>query len=487
MPKTKTNSDNKSTSIEPITKNKEAEINDSSKEMPFHSRDHAEFHNAYTLASVTKGLQFLKVVYGEKLKLSEADIDQKMIDQLKIIGKDIYFFISSLTVGTTPEIYIKRKYEFIRSLSNYKSIGSNNKEMFYLAWNGLITNDSFKRLIRQKFGLEQFWNDLCPQNIPSRGTELTRYRTKFVLAMDMASNEDKTRRVEGRQLDDGSGLIMKERIIWLPNSKAMPLYPNAYVPLNQTQVILVRHGKSIHESGGSNPEFVGSGYWDSWRNNRRVSYSVGNSLKEEGIETAKSLGLDFKVAVDTLQNEGFRFWAYSKENPINVFGSESENTEQTSRYFLSGADYTNINFKAIYGLNSQKYGALTHRFKNDVFSEIVKIYGDEWAGSESDKMSTAKKMLKNRFYHYPEGETLIEADWRIGYSFIQLVKANQGKRIMLCDHSGAIRVFEAIIRTLDFADYSSLKEGQDSIMALTYQLGMNIRYDYLQKKEFKLR
>ena len=104
----------------------------------------------------------------------------------------------------------------------------------------------------------------------------------------MANNEDGTSRVDGRQLDDGSGLIMKERIIWLPNSKAMPLYPNAYVPLNQTQVILIRHGKSIHDSGGSNPEFVGSGFWDSWHNNRRVSYSVGNSLKEEELKLLKT-------------------------------------------------------------------------------------------------------------------------------------------------------------------------------------------------------
>lgn len=487
MSKTKENKETKIATTADPPKSKAKVVNISDTEVLFHSRDHAEFHNAYTIDSVRKGIELLKVVYGDKLQLAEEEINQEMIDQLKTIGKDIYFFISSLTIGTTPEIYIKRKYEFIRSLSHHKNIGKNNKEMFYLAWNGLITNDSFKRLIQQKFGLGQFWDDLCPQNIPFRGTELTRYRTKFVLAMDMASNEDGSSRVEGRQLDDGSGLIMKERIIWLPNSKALPLYPNAYVPLNQTQVILVRHGKSVHESGGSNPEFVGSGYWDSWHNNRRVSYSVGNSLKEEGIKTAKSLGLDFKVAVDTLQNEGYRFWAYSKENPINVFGSESENTEQTSRYFLSGADYTNINFKAIYGLNSQKYGALTHRFKNDVFAEIVKIYGEEWSGSQADKLGKAKKMLKNRFFHYPEGETLIEADWRIGYSFIQLLKANQGKRILLCDHSGAIRVFEAIIRTLDFADYSSLKEGQDSIMALVYQPGMNVRYDYLQKKEFKLR
>jgi len=154
---------------------------------------------------------------------------------------------------------------------------------------------------------------------------------------------------------------------------------------------------------------------------------------------------------------------------------------------LSAANYTNVHFQAIYGLNSQKYGALTHKFKNDIFKEVVAIYGEAWTGSEESKKAKSKKMFKNRFYHFPEGETLIEADWRIAHSFVQLLKDNQGKLILLCDHSGAIRVFEAIIRTLDFADYSSLKEGQDSIMALIYQPGLNVRYDYLQRNDFKLR
>ena len=96
-------------------------------------------------------------------------------------------------------------------------------------------------------------------------------------------------------------------------------------------------------------------------------------------------------------------------------------------------------------------------------------------------------MFKNRFYHYPEGETLIEADWRIAYSFVDLLNQNLGKRILLADHSGAIRVFEAVIRTLDFAEYSTIKEAQDSIMALCYQPGRNLRYDYLQRKDFLLR
>jgi broad specificity phosphatase PhoE len=96
-------------------------------------------------------------------------------------------------------------------------------------------------------------------------------------------------------------------------------------------------------------------------------------------------------------------------------------------------------------------------------------------------------MLKNRFFHYPEGESLIEADWRIASSFVELVKSNLGKRVLLADHSGALRVFEAVIRTLDFADYATIKEGQDSIMALVYEPGKNMRYDYLQKKDFYLR
>mgnify|MGYP003454159827 CR=1 FL=1 len=51
----------------------------------------------------------------------------------------------------------------------------------------------------------------------------------------------------------------------------------------------------------------------------------------------------------------------------------------------------------------------------------------------------------------------------------------------------ALRVFEAVIRTLDFADYSTIKEGQDSIIAMAYQPGYNTRYDYLQKKGLPLR
>jgi broad specificity phosphatase PhoE len=70
---------------------------------------------------------------------------------------------------------------------------------------------------------------------------------------------------------------------------------------------------------------------------------------------------------------------------------------------------------------------------------------------------------------------------------MDLMKNNLGKRVVLCDHSGALRVFEAVIRTLDFAEYASIKEGQDSIIAMIYQPGTNVRYDYLQKKGFSLR
>jgi broad specificity phosphatase PhoE len=129
----------------------------------------------------------------------------------------------------------------------------------------------------------------------------------------------------------------------------------------------------------------------------------------------------------------------------------------------------------------------THKFKNDVYKTMLEIYGPKMKGSDDEKKKAAKELFKNRFYHFPEGETLIEADWRIAHSFVELFKRNLGKRVVLCDHSGALRVLEAIIRTLDFAEYSSIKEGQESIMAMVYQPGYNVRYDYLQKKGFMLR
>lgn len=444
-------------------------------------REHAEFHNCHTEQSVKDDIAFLKFIYKEKLQLSENDVNINLINQLKVISKDIYFFLKTLEYDLTPQNYIKSKYEYIRH-----KIPNGNPHLFYLAWNGLIKNDSFRRLLLQTFSLNRFNDILCPQNIPVVGSHMTRYRTKMVLANDMATTEEGKQRTIGRLLDDGSGLNMKEGIVWLPNEKAIPLFPQGYVPLNQAQVILIRHGKSTHESGGENPEFVGSGLWDTWEKNRRISGAKSNFLKEEGIATARELGKDFKVAVDILDGSGFPLWSWSKDLPIPVYGSESENTEQTARYFLQEAGYSNLSFNAMFGLNSQKYGALTFMHKKEVTEEAIKIFSH---GNEPTPEIKARvsKMFKNRFYHYPEGETLLEADWRIAYSFIDLLNRSLGKRIMLVDHSGAIRVFEAIIRTLDFAEYSTIKESQDSIIALCYQPGRNLRYDYLQKKEFPLR
>lgn len=442
-------------------------------------REHAEFHNCHTEKSVKEDIAFLRVVYGDKMKLTENDVNIDFVNKLKVISKDIYFFLKNFEIDFNPQSYIKSKYEFIKH-----QIPNRDPHLFYLAWNGLVYNDSFRRLLLHIFSISKFSDMLCPQNIPPIGSSMTRYRTKLVLADDMATNHDGSRRTIGRTLDDGSGLIMQEKIVWLPNGKAIPIFPQAYVPLNQTQVIMIRHGKSIHESGGDNPEFVGSGKWDSWDSNRRISGIISNSLKAEGIATAIELGKDFKVAVDILDVGGCPLWSWS--HPIQVYGSESENTEQTARYFLQEAGYTNMTFNALYGINSQKYGAMTFRNKKEITNAAIKIYsaGNEPTPEVQNKVS---KMFKNRFYHYPEGETLIEADWRIAFTFVDLLNKNLGKRILLADHSGAIRVFEAIIRTLDFAEYSTIKESQDSIMALCFQLGHNLRYDYLQKKEFPLR
>lgn len=75
--------------------------------------------------------------------------------------------------------YIKSKYEFIQM-----RIPNANPHLFYLAWNGLIKNDSFRRLLLQTFSLTKFNDVLCPQNIPVVGSSMTRYRTKLVIADD---------------------------------------------------------------------------------------------------------------------------------------------------------------------------------------------------------------------------------------------------------------------------------------------------------------
>jgi len=447
------------------------------------SREHAEFHNSYREENIKNDIKFLQGVYNEKISISPEDVNFDFINKLKILGKNIYFFILALENDVTPHDYIKYKFEFLQN-----TVPNADPHLFYLAWNGLIKNDSFKRLLHQKFSLAHISDILVPKNIPAFGARHTRYRTKLVLAIeDMQINPGGKMRTAGRVLDDGSGLLLKEGIVWLENGKGIPIYPDAYVPLNQSQMITIRHGKSIHESGGDNPEFVGSGVWDTWNNNKRLSGSIGNILKDQGVETARELGRDFKVMADLLSKEGYPLWKTSSKNPVQVFGSESENTEETAACFLQEAGFSDITFTPLYGLNSQKYGALTHKLKNDVYKKMLEVYGPSMEGTDDEKKKTAKELFKNRFYHFPEGETLIEADWRIAHSFADLMRSNLGKRVVLCDHSGALRVFEAVIRTLDFAEYSSIKEGQDSIMAMVYQPGTNVRYDYIQKKGFPLR
>lgn len=445
------------------------------------TREHAEFHNSYRIDKIKDSIRFLQSIYNDRISISPDDVTEEFLNNLKILGKKLYFFILALENDVSPEDYIKYKFEFIQN-----NVPGGDPHLFYLAWNGLLDNDSFKRLLHQKFSIARFNDILVAKNIPAFGARHTRYRTKLVLAIeDMQINPGGEMRTSGRILDDGSGLLHREGIVWLNNSKGVPIYPDAYVPLNQAQMITIRHGKSIHESGGDNPEFVGSGVWDHWKDNKRISGSMGNMLKPAGIDTARELGKDFKVLVDLLKEKGYPLWKGGV--PVEVFGSESENTEETARCFLEEAGITSIHFTPFYGLNSQKYGSLTHKLKNDIYKKMLEVYGPGMKGTDDEKKKAAKELFKNRFYHFPEGETLIEADWRIAHSFVELFRNNLGKRVVLCDHSGALRVLEAIIRTLDFAEYSSIKEGQDSIMAMVYQPGHNVRYDYLQKKGFMLR
>ncbi|MFO7895778.1 MAG: hypothetical protein R6U84_02455, partial [Candidatus Cloacimonadales bacterium] len=105
-------------------------------------REHREFHNCYTLQSVTKDIEFLNMVYADKTGFSAKSVTPELINDLKYYGKRIYFFLLGMDSHITPKAYIKRKYEFIRNYFPEKSA----PYLFFLAWNGLIKNDSFKRL-----------------------------------------------------------------------------------------------------------------------------------------------------------------------------------------------------------------------------------------------------------------------------------------------------------------------------------------------------
>jgi hypothetical protein len=133
------------------------------------------------------------------------------------------------------------------------------------------------------------------------------------------------------------------------------------------------------------------------------------------------------VLVELLKEKGYPLWKSGV--PVEVFGSESENTEETARCFLEEAGITNIHFTAFYGLNSQKYGSLTHKLKNDIYKKMLEVYGPGMKGTDDEKKKAAKELFKNRFYHFPEGETLIEADWRIAHSFVELFRNNLGKEL----------------------------------------------------------
>ena len=107
--------------------------------------------------------------------------------------------------------------------------------------------------------------------------------------------------------------------------------------------------------------------------------------------------------VDRLEKEGYPLWKPSAANPVQIFGSESENTEETAKCFLEEAGFRDITFTPLYGLNSQKYGALTSKLKNDVYKKMLEVYGVSMSGTDDEKKKTAKELFKNRFYHFRRG------------------------------------------------------------------------------------
>ena len=165
------------------------------------SREHAEFHNSYRAESIKDDIKFLQGIYNDRISISPDDVDVNFINNLIVLGKNIYFFILGLENDVTPQDYIKYKFEFLQN-----NVPNADPHLFYLAWNGLIKNDSFKRLLHQKFSLARISDILVPKNIPAFGARHTRYRTKLVLAIeDMQINPGGEMRTTGRALDDAQG------------------------------------------------------------------------------------------------------------------------------------------------------------------------------------------------------------------------------------------------------------------------------------------
>jgi hypothetical protein len=107
-------------------------------------REHAEFHNAYQAENIKNDIRFLKAIYGDRISLAPEDVTADFLSQLKSLGKNLYFFILGLTDHVTPSSYIKHKFNFLQN-----NVPNADPHLFYLAWNGLLRNDSFKRLLHQ--------------------------------------------------------------------------------------------------------------------------------------------------------------------------------------------------------------------------------------------------------------------------------------------------------------------------------------------------
>ena len=169
------------------------------------NREHAEFHNAYQKENIENDIRFLKAIYGDRMSLSPEDVTDDFLRELKSLGKRLYFFILGLTDHVTPSSYIKHKFSFLKG-----SVPNGDPHLFYLAWNGLLDNDSFKRILQKKFSLRRFDDLIVPRTIPPFGVRHTRYRTKLVLAMADLKITGGKHRNTGRILESETGSSPRE-------------------------------------------------------------------------------------------------------------------------------------------------------------------------------------------------------------------------------------------------------------------------------------
>jgi alpha-ribazole phosphatase len=158
-----------------------------------------------------------------------------------------------------------------------------------------------------------------------------------------------------------------------------------------TEIYIVRHGEV---NGNVNKKFVGF-----------TDYELNDNGKEKALELSKRLNQEFDVGYYSPLKRAYQtFEIIRKENKINLVFKNDGIKER--------------NFGIFEDLNSEE---ITQKYP-----EEYKNLCDNWTD-----------------YVIPEGESASQASIRVLESFNQIVRANEGKKILVVTHLGCIKYFLA--------------------------------------------